>query len=93
MDGTELPVFRVLLRKGTSHCRDCHEIAVRPSISQRLSHEFPFLHLFFRVIGYFRQEFFIVFKFWLVGVVLSIIVSCEPATFCFFNASGSDRDR
>jgi Microsomal signal peptidase 12 kDa subunit (SPC12) len=27
------------------------------------------------IIGYFRQEFFIVFKFWLVGVVLSMIVS------------------
>ena len=30
---------------------------------------------FFRVIGYFRQEFFIVFKFWLVGVALSVVVS------------------
>jgi hypothetical protein len=28
-----------------------------------------------RVIGYFRQEFFIVFKFWLVGVALSVVVS------------------
>ena len=27
-----------------------------------------------RVIGYFRQEFFIVFKFWLVGVVISAVV-------------------
>ncbi len=26
------------------------------------------------VIGYFRQEFFIVFKFWLVGVAISIVV-------------------
>lgn len=34
------------------------------------------------MIGYFRQEFFIVFKFWLVGVVLSIIVSCLRAIFC-----------
>mmetsp|Transcript_1100 Transcript_1100/g.2460 ORF Transcript_1100/g.2460 Transcript_1100/m.2460 type:complete len:90 (-) Transcript_1100:1164-1433(-) len=29
------------------------------------------------VIGYFRQEFFIVFKFWLVGVVLSVVL-CVP---------------
>ncbi|VEU34690.1 unnamed protein product [Pseudo-nitzschia multistriata] len=29
------------------------------------------------VIGYFRQEFFIVFKFWLVGVVLSTVL-CVP---------------
>ena len=36
----------------------------------------PFFYiLFYRVIGYFRQEFFIVFKFWLVGVALSVVVS------------------
>mmetsp|Transcript_7901 Transcript_7901/g.9180 ORF Transcript_7901/g.9180 Transcript_7901/m.9180 type:complete len:85 (-) Transcript_7901:247-501(-) len=29
------------------------------------------------VIGYFRQEFFIVFKFWLVGVVISAVL-CVP---------------
>ena len=27
------------------------------------------------VIGYFQQDFYIVFQFWLVGVVLSVIVS------------------
>ena len=27
------------------------------------------------IIGYIRQEFFIVFKFWLVSVVISIVVS------------------
>ncbi len=37
----------------------------------------------FRVIGYFRQEFFIVFKFWLVGVALSVVVSL-----CVGNARG-----
>ena len=37
--------------------------------------------LFARVIGYFRQEFFIVFKFWLVGVVLSVVVRF-PAALC-----------
>jgi signal peptidase complex subunit 1 len=26
------------------------------------------------IVGYMRQEFFIVFKFWLVGVVISIVV-------------------
>ena len=44
---------------------------------------FPCFHLLFRVIGYFRQEFFIVFKFWLVGVVLSIIVSIVHSIFVF----------
>jgi len=27
------------------------------------------------IIGYFQEDFFIVFKFWLVGVVISAIVS------------------
>lgn len=37
---------------------------------------------FFRVIGYFRQEFFIVFKFWLVGVALSVVVSLTLESSC-----------
>jgi hypothetical protein len=44
----------------------------------KCSSKFPFfsnMTLLSRVIGYFRQEFFIVFKFWLVGVALSVVVS------------------
>jgi signal peptidase complex subunit 1 len=31
------------------------------------------------IIGYMRQEFFIVFKFWLVGVVISIVVRTDAS--------------
>ena len=33
------------------------------------------------VIGYFQQDFTIVFQCWLVGVVISVVVSCPVSAF------------
>ena len=36
------------------------------------------------VIGYFQQDFMIVFQLWLVGVAISVVVRWNERKFCFF---------